>query len=352
MPSHGHTLTRTLHALAAAAFVAAMLAAGPAVSRAAKKIHVDPPPPPPTEAKAAQTFNYDHQVKKVVRDRKPVIALLRPGDTAELKDYLPFGRSDVIVTQKDNISVVRLGQADEPVLMPRPIREYLYRQLIESGEFVIVERERILEIARELALSKTQAVNPATAPRPGYLIGVHYIIEGTFRAVNGLPWDDPALENVKREINKRRINFDPRNACIMYLTAYKVETGEVKAVAVGVDLQPLVAVKRSVDDLVDQLGDIVEPIKVIKVDPETGMALLDVGSQSGAKPGDVYTLTPAGTPAGPAAAGVKAEVVEVKPLSSVVKVPPEERGSVKEGQEAHSIAPPPPPTPPAPVAKP
>jgi len=322
--------------------IAMIVVLAPAASPClADKIHVaPPPPPPPTDAKPAQTFDYQHTVKKVDRNRKLVVALLRTGDLVALKDYLPFGRSGVInaVTLLGGTVPVFVFQADAPVFMPPPVRQFLTRELLDTGEFLVIERERIVEIVRELEFAKTQAVNPDTAPRPGYLVGVHYIIEGSYYPIAGLPDGDPALVAAKKDIARRGLNLVPQQACIMYLTVYKVETGETKAVACGVGLQPLEAVKRAVEDLVDQLGAIAEPIKVVKVDPDTGMAVLDIGSGNGVKPGDAFTLAPADAGTG---AGVKAEVVKTDLLSSVVKVAPADKAAVKEGEVATPVAAPP-----------
>lgn len=337
--------------LAAACVVAAIVLAVPAsVSLADPKIQVaPPPPPPPAPARPPAAYDFKHEVRKVVRDRKPVVALLRPGDVTQLADFMPFGRGDTI-TDGRSVSILRIGQPDEPVYMPPSVRQFLMRELLQTGEFVVIERERILEILRELAFARTGAVAPDTAPRPGRLIGVHYIVEGSFFGAGGLPLDDPALEGVKREIARRRLALDPRQSCVMYLTVYKVETGEVKAVACGADFQALVAVRKAVEDLVDQLGEIVEPIKISQVDPRTGQALLDIGSEGGARPGDVFALAPAGAPgpggaAGgaaaqpPAAGSPTARVVQTWPLYSLVEVAPDQRAGVKDGQQARPVAP-------------
>jgi hypothetical protein len=348
--------------LAVAGLVAALcLTAAPQTSLA-DKITVAPPPPPPPPTQGAQTFEYKHEVKKVVRDRKPVVALLRQGDVIQWADFFPFGRGTTITEARD-FSILTQGRRDEPVYMPPSVRQYLTRELLLTGEFIVLERERIIEIMREVAFGKTGAVNAETAPRPGRIIGVHYIIEGSFFGTGGLPPDDPALEGVKNEIKKRRLNIDPRAACVMYLTIYKVETGEVKAVACGADLQPLVAVKKAVEDLVDQLADVVEPIKLSQVNANTGQALIDIGSDGGAKPGDQYTLTPPAPPGpagAPGAAGATApetpkpaataKVLQTWPLYSLVEVPADQRTQVKDGLEARPVAAPAaPPAPPLPA---
>jgi hypothetical protein len=333
-------------------------------SVADEKIYVAPPPPPPSEEeKPAPTYDYKHEIKEVKRDRKPVLALLRAGDVVELQEYLPFGRGinishsgsaevDVQTTRTDGTgrettatvtgqgsTTIRTGREDAPVFMPVPIRQFLTRELVATRQFVVVERERILEIARELALAKTAAVNPETAPRPGRLIGVHYIVEGSYFCTGALPADDPALAAVKREIRKRRLNIDPSQATVMYLTVYKVETGEVKAVACGADLRPLVAVQRAVEDLLDQMRDVVEPIRVVRVDPETGMAYLDIGSSDGIVPGTQFAIQTAPAAEGEPARTVTAVAEKVDLLSSAVKLA-DPKAPVHEGASAKRVEPP------------
>ena len=298
-----------------------------------EKIRVPPPPGAPAVAKTSQTFNYDHKLRQVDRQRRLVVALMRPGDVVRLADYLPFGRGlSATRTRPDGKTtqwILRDGTEDAPVSMPPPIRQFLMRELLEGREFLLIERERILEIIRELDFGKTKATDPKTTPRPGRLIGVHYIIEGNFYPVGGLPRDDPALDAVKAHARRRRIRIDPTRSAVMYLTIYKVETGEVKAVACGAALQPLVAVKRAAEDLVDQLADIIEPIKVVSVDSASGTAILDIGSEDGAKPGSEFTLGPS------ADKGVAAKVVEAKPLWSTITFAAKDKAAVKPGVLAH-----------------
>jgi hypothetical protein len=324
--------------LALAGAVLAVAAVASAPVRADPKINVAPPPPPPSDTRPAPAFDYKHEVRKAARDRKAVAALLRPGDVAQLADFTPFGRG-ITVTEMKNLTILQAGRADEPVYMPPSVRQFLTRELLATGQFIVLERERVLEVLRELAFAKTPAVDANAAPRPGRLMGVHYMIEGSYFAQGGLPPDDVALDRVKREIARRRLNVDPRQSCVMYLTVTKVETGEIKAVACGADLQPLVAVKTAVEDLVDQMGQVVEPIKVSQVDRQTGQALLDVGSEDRVQVGDAFALgTPAAPGQPPAAPAATAKVVEVQPLYSVVQIPDASRPAVQDGQEARRVA--------------
>jgi len=117
-----------------------------------EKIRVPPPPGAPAVAKTSQTFNYDHKLRQVDRQRRLVVALMRPGDVVRLADYLPFGRG-LSATRtgpggKTTQWILRDGTEDAPVSMPPPIRQFLMRELLEGREFLLVERERILDGAR------------------------------------------------------------------------------------------------------------------------------------------------------------------------------------------------------------
>jgi hypothetical protein len=322
-----------LRMTAVATVAVATLAAG----LACEEIRVAPPPSPSlADSKAPAAFKYEHAIKKVARDRKPVLALLRAGDIAELKDVLPFGRTviaNAVNPDGSRIPTIVRGNPDAPVLLPVDMRAFLVRELLGTQEFIVLERERIVEIAREIALAKTAAVNPDTVVRPGRLIGVHYIVEGSYFAAGGLPADDPALADVRKDLAKRRLKLDPSQASVLYLTVYKVETGEVKAVACGADLKPMVAAKKAVEDLVDQLANIVEPVKVVGVNADRGLALLDIGSEDGTKAGDVFTLSPGGD--GGAKPVMKAKVIKVESLSCIVSVQADDRVNLTGNMEAH-----------------
>jgi hypothetical protein len=51
-----------------------------------------------------------------------------------------------------------------------------------------------------------------------------------------------------------------------------------------------VAVQRAVEDLLDQMRDVAEPTRVVRVDKEMGMAYLDIGSSDGIAPGTAFLI--------------------------------------------------------------
>lgn len=305
-----------------------------AVASCDDRLNTAKPPDAAVQKAAARQYEYKHQIRQVKRDRKPVVALLRPGDTQALADALPFGRG-VSFLGEDNLRIVT-GREDARVRMPGPIRQYLTKELVQSGQVIVLERERILEIIRELSMGETRFADKEKAPRIGHLIGVHYILEGSYWPVGGLPADDPQFDDARKRAARQ--GFDPNAVAVMYLTCYKVETGEVKAVATGADIQPLIAVRKAVDDLLDQMAEVTVPIKVAQVDAETGMAVLDTGSEAGTKAGDQFRLAKEGEKAAENAPVVQA--VEVGPLSSTVKVASGGAEAIAQGMLAEPVAPP------------
>ena len=154
------------------------------------------PPPPAPEAAPPQVRTFDYTHKVVVSSRRRggclyTVAILRFGDTTEVEGQ-PFGKARPTDDGKKpaggdvNVNVeVKLGPqpADRPVTTPPQInkraREILKHQLVQSEAFAVIERERILEILREINLGKTKYVDPETAPDEGKLISVQYLIEGS-----------------------------------------------------------------------------------------------------------------------------------------------------------------------------
>lgn len=306
-------------------------------------IETTPPPPPSADQREAgppPKYDYEHAVvpAREPRERRPVVALLRADDIAELADALPFGRTkpeeieeegkvkrlevDVLpfgrteiveIEQEGKVKHVEVrGKHDYPVEMYRDVRQYLMRELVNSNEVIVVERERILEILREQQFWNTKHVHQETAPKTGRLIGVHYIIEGAFFPRGS----GPAAESVWAELDEitigRSRRVDASRMAAMYLSVYDTETGVVTAVAYGADENHAVAVRNAVDDLLDKLADMPVPIRVVSFDEE-GNAYLDIGAKAGVKEGDEFVgRSPTGDE-------VRLAAWKVDPLTCLVK---------------------------------
>lgn len=261
------------------------------------------------------TFDYKHSLRAKPGFRRPVVALLRPGDTQRLKDYVPFGRGTVIIETQDgdtNQLEIKLGTAETPMLATAAQRQFLMRELVRSREFLLVERERILEVIRELDFGETKYVNKQSKPRLGQLIGVHYILEAAFFPAGSAPAADSIWAEMTKSALRRRGGVDPALNATAYLSAYDVQTGHVVAVAFGVGANDAFATRNAVQDLIDQFADVEVPIRVMKLDKD-GRIVLDIGSNEGVKPGDKFEVT-----ASDGAATVKVDTT--KPLSSTATV--------------------------------
>lgn len=284
-------------------------------------VMIAPPPPGPVPpAPAEQSFYYDHEIRVPevrTRERKIVIALMRPGDTERLASVLPFGRSGVIVNPNDGRPMEVTNQG-APVLMTPQIRQFLMRELVESEACVVVERERILEIVRELEFGRTEYIAPDGAPELGHLMGVHFILEGAYLPPDR--GDDVAAQaEMQRAWPLVDLGNAPNGQSAIYLNLFDVETGQIKAVSFGADANPALAVYKAVEDLLAELGDTAPPIKVGMAVWQSGtrIVMLDIGSEDGVKSGDIFKIV--------AAPSRRAEVEDpAKPLGilEVLRVDP------------------------------
>ncbi|MEW6249236.1 MAG: CsgG/HfaB family protein [Planctomycetota bacterium] len=294
---------------------------------AAPPIRTEPPPPPPPRESAPQEYRYRHEqptppppAPRPFGQRKPVVALLRAGDLVDFAENLPFGRRRLVVVPdqtrpqefqiqgkvgdpqnpdavditgridsgKQPRTVELQGQPDAPVLLPVHIRQYLLDGLVNSGSLIVVERERILEILREQTFAASPRVDPNTAPQPGRLLGVHYIIEAAYYP----PGSAPARESMWRELDE--LDYfglgwqRGEGPALVYLSVYDVQTGVIVAVARGGDHNPELAVHTAVHDVIQKLARQTQPpIRLVSFDAE-GRPVLDIGGLSGAAPGEVY----------------------------------------------------------------
>ena len=261
------------------------------------------------------TYDYKHSLRAKPGFRRPVVALLRPGDTQRLRDYVPFGRGTVIIQTRDgnrNQIEIKPGTADMPVLTTAAQRQFLMRELVKSREFLLVERERIFEVIRELDFGETKYVDKQSKPKLGQLIGVHYILEAAFFPAGSPAAADSIWAEMTNSARRRRGGIDPARNATVYVSAYDVQTGHVVAVAFGAGANDAFATRSAVQDLIDQFADVEVPIRVMRLDKD-GRIVLDIGASEGVKPGDKFEVT-----ASDGTATVK--VASTKPLSSTATV--------------------------------
>ena len=331
------------------------------------------PPPPPPRSTAQRTYDYTHTVRHPTKGklaRKFVVALVRFGADRPPDDpEVPYGlgpreepgdvgagATSVTVTVQ-NAPAIAVGPAELPLDMSMRDRAMLKQELMESESFIVIERERVLDILREQNLGQTKYVNPETAPGIGQLMGVSYLIEAsvgrnldtTLKDTEAPPasykeGDDTLLDKLFRsnEIDQRRRLVQIRryayeamkkrakqeqNRCGVYLSMYSVRTGELVADAFGIGPNSLFAIEDAVEDLVDECREIPNPPRIAAI--EEGRIFLDVGENDHVTIGQRFRYLIPGREIRNAAGqvigstdeeGGELEVTRVEPLMSVAKV--------------------------------
>jgi len=293
-----------------------------------KQTVIQKPPPFQKSTTAPGAYDYKHALQPKEKSRRPVVALLRPGDVVALKDYLPFGRGVAIVGRRgDETAELNVTwDTGAPVLVTPAQRQFLMRELVRSRDFVLVERERILEVIRELDFGQTKYVDQKTKPKLGQIIGVHYILEAAFFPAGSGPAASSIWAEMAKSAAKRRGGIDPARNATVYISAYDVETGQVVAVAFGAGRNDAVAAKKAVEDLISEFADVEVPIRVMRVD-ENSNPIIDIGSQEGVKKGDKFVIDSKG-------GEVLASVEKVELLSSTVTIVSGSGKDVKSGDLA------------------
>ena len=327
------------------------------------------PPPPPPRVEAARTYDFSHSIKPSARallTRKFVVALVRFGEDRPVDDVpygvAPDGTAPAEGSTNVNVDVQVGGSRSarrekEPPSMNLRAREILKRELLESESFVLVERERILDILREQKFGETRYVNPETNPEIGEIMGVQYLLEGSMgfnedRTLkdtlpppptykDGEPTladrifrpgevaDKDRLRELslyrRRELARRALQA--QNSVGVYLSLYDVRTSEVVAEAFGIGGNGLEAITDAVEDLIDKCRDIPNPVCICAVEGER--VYLDLGTRDHVQVGQKFRYVKPGpvirNRAGQAIGtqddeGGELEITRVDELMSVAKI--------------------------------
>ena len=291
-----------------------------------------PPPPPSTGPEPVEVFDYSHSIHHAgdaKLTRKFVVALVRFAEDRPIDD-VPYGTESKpeapAGTTVMDVDVQVGGQrpvnpAKTPAMMGSRAREMLKHELMESDSFVMVERERILDILREQKFGETRYVNPDTSPELGEVIAVQYLLEGSIGPnedrtlkdtlppppsyANGEPSLAERILNPGKASARRRLKELSRlrrqqairqqkrqeNPVGAYLSMYDVRTSEIVAEAFGIGGNSLEAIRDCVDELVNECLEIPNPIRIAAVDDDR--VYLDIGTEDSISIGDrLRYLTP------------------------------------------------------------
>jgi hypothetical protein len=330
-----------------------------------------PPPPPKKQMRAQTTYDYTHSIQhqgKSGLSRKFVVALVRFAEDRPVED-IPYGAEPTPKTpppaeDSTNVQVdVQIGDRNaqpprkQPLAMNRRAREVLKHELLESDSFILVERERILDILREQNFGQTRYVNPETSPDMGEVMAVQYLIEGSIgpnedRTLKDTVAPPPSYKdgepslmerifNPTKAAQRRRLmeldgrrrrqtalrNMQRENCIGVYLSLYDVRTSRIAAEAFGIGGNGLEAIQDAVEDLLDECMDIPNPVRIAAVDGDR--VYLDLGEEDNiaigqrlryVKPGSVVRNAAGQVIGHMDGEGGELEVVQVQRLMSIAKV--------------------------------
>ena len=342
-----------------------------------------PPPPPPAEGAAArQTYDYEHTLKHAGERRlrrKLVVALVRYAEDRPLED-VPFGvepnDQDVQYLEQNTLEMnfqVGAGNAaanaasnaasggSSTPIRPGAVgfrsRHIIKRELQESGAFVVVERDDILDILRELRFGQTEYVNPETRPELGEVMSVQYLLEASIgmnedRGFKNAFDEGPSygergrellervldsgaagLEKRCRELRRQRLvnarshQMQSEYPYGVFLSLFDVRTSEVVAQAYGIGGTRQEAVRDAVEELADLCTDIPQPPRVAWVNNER--VFVDLGENDHVQIGGRYRYYSQGTAIRNSAGqiighdeheGGLIEIVRVEPRMSIGRI--------------------------------
>lgn len=338
-----------------------------ALTGCSETVLTDPPAPPAKEPSNQASVPQAHDYVHVVRQRgggdpkfRIAVAIIRFEDTIPVHD-VPFGdeyqplqtqRGEVNINVEINTSKGNIVGGHRQDGLGPASRHMLRRSLLESGAFAVIERERILEILREIKFSKTQYADPDTAAKDGSLIAVRYLIDGRIGfavAESKSPGSSGAggvimgprnvydSGTVQQRADMAMINAAARDRArskaeenyrlTCQLAAFDAYTGEVATDVTGEGKTLQAAIDDAVGQLVSSLTGLDRGVRVAAVAGD--VVYLDVGLGANMVAGGRFRIMHAGEPVRDQfnrvigfeeSDGGEVEVVEVRDLMSIAKV--------------------------------
>ena len=340
-------------------------------SEEARRSPAPAPPPPPDEPQMQRTYDYPHTVENTWQQglrRKLVVALVRFAEDQPVED-VPFGPKpedeqpeDATATVELNVEIGGAPSANPPTVarpgaLGQRSRHMLKRELLESDAFVVVERDGILDILRELQFGQNEHVNPETTPGLGEIMSVQYLLEGSIGrnedrsfkdTVDAVPdYEDRGPSLIERILNPDRASMRVRLRELqqlrirrarlhqlqheypygVYLSLYNVRTSELAAEALGIGGTRQEAILDAVEELVDECLDIPQPPRVAWV--EEDRVFVDLGEDDDVEIGQRYRYVSQGRIIRNSAGqiigrdeqeGGVIEITRVEPLMSVGRI--------------------------------
>jgi curli biogenesis system outer membrane secretion channel CsgG len=236
-------------------------------------------------------------------------AEVSPDDKASPKYFGP--RKRIAVLEFD------VKAKDAPRDAGSGLREMLVTALVESGRFIVLEREELESIFREQKLGISGAVTPRTAADIGKMIGAQVLVKGVItefqesresvgagRLSIKAPINTAGLAVVKGYVAMDIRAFDTATGTILfshkaegrvirkgavgelYDKGMAVGTGEFKKTALGEASRK--AIQDAVDFIVKQMKDVPWQGRVVSVQGKD--VYINAGQGSGLKVGDVLEI--------------------------------------------------------------
>jgi TolB-like protein len=140
----------------------------------------------------------------------------------------PFTSGGVIGSAPEDLSALEVG-----------LQQLLLTELAQSKDLRIVERSALTEILRELELTQSQMVDPATAARVGRIVGARYAITGVFMDVYGDFRVDGRILNVETTEVMRAVEVRGSRERL-----YAMLVDLAASIMRGIELPPLPAAAR------------------------------------------------------------------------------------------------------------
>ncbi|MBI4064214.1 MAG: hypothetical protein HY401_07945 [Elusimicrobia bacterium] len=181
--------------------------------------------------------------------------------------------------------------------------DILITELVKTGKFIVVERDKVNKILEEQKLGQTGVIDPATAAQMGKVLGLNAIVTGAISNFGvQTTGSDYLITQTKRQVAQATVDIrvvDAESGQVLYADSGKGEskssTGQFLGMGTkggykeGLEGESLrAAISQLVENITSQINK--KPWSTRVADSDSGFVYIDAGAESGMENGLKLTV--------------------------------------------------------------
>lgn len=205
-----------------------------------------------------------------------------------------FGLGYNVSAEKKVIAVMDVTAASRTP-MANMAREDMYQSLVTAlvhdGKFIVVERQQLGTVLKELNLHETGLIDPSTVIEMGHMTGSQYTFIGNIVSAEVIPFENLLYNGMKAKIKLNYKIIDNKTGRLMKseIVEASSSTNDVR----GIKQKGRILISRAVKEIAEKVLKkmrTINPLDMCIVEIEDKNVYINVGIEDGIKEGDIILV--------------------------------------------------------------